>query len=408
MTQAELLSSGRLFYVDYRDQANQTLTPGRYAAASDAYFYIHPVSEDFLPLAIRPNNGSPLIYTPRDSCNDWTLAKMLFNQNDLWWAQWYHLMATHGLIDLVYEAAVRTMSPDHPVFGLMTRLAYETFAFRISAITNLINPGGPVDDVFAWDGSLAGVYTTDLYFTSGGHWKSNYLPTNFRDRGLINSTFGPPLKSIPFYSDASKIHTSIQTFITTFIISYYPTPSTLLADHELQNFVLEATPAKIIDFEESPLTSSSTLIDILTHFAYLVSVLHGVLNGNNPVHSTATLPMHPAAFYAPLPQEKGLEDIMPFMPNVTQSITQILLLGAFNRPFFAGGNKTLSQMFNEPGMLGRMNDETREANGLFRDEMKVFSQDVRSRGFDEDGLCQGMPFVWDVLDPEVTPFYLTV
>lgn len=409
MTLAALHSTGRLFYVDYRDQARQTLSPGRYAAACDAYFFIHPHSDKFLPLAIRPNNGSPLVYTPEDSVNDWTLAKLFFNQNDLWWAQWYHLVATHGTIDLIYEAAVRTLSTHHPVFGLLTRLAYQTFAFRISAITNLINPGGPVDAVFAWDGSLAGDYTTYLYKNqSAGSWRSNYFSTHLSDRGLINSIFGPRLSHFPFYEDAGTIHNSISTFMTRFVSSYYRSDHHLAADQEMQNFILEAIPANISDFPSAPLDSRAELVDLLTHFAYLVSVLHGVLNGNNPCRSTATLPWHPAAFYAPLPQQKGVQDLMPFMPNVTQSVTQILLLGAFNRPFFAGGNRTLSRMFDEPQMLGRMNDETRSANWEFMSEMEAFSQEVRARRFDDQGLSQGMPFVWTVLDPLVASFYLTV
>jgi arachidonate 15-lipoxygenase (second type)/8-lipoxygenase (S-type) len=80
-----LQAAGRLFYVNYSSQASIPISAGKFAAASEAYFYIDPKSGDYLPLAIKPNAGSDLIYSPLDEPNDWLLAKMMFNQNDLWY-----------------------------------------------------------------------------------------------------------------------------------------------------------------------------------------------------------------------------------------------------------------------------------------------------------------------------------
>ncbi|KAJ7578576.1 lipoxygenase [Mycena floridula] len=328
MTQTALQATGRLFYVDYRSLADQPLVEGRYAAACDAYFFIHPISGDFLPLAIRPNNGSPLVYTPLDGAEDWQLAKLLFNQNDVWWGQWYHLVATHEVIDLVYEAA-------WPIKHLLS---------ESSPSPRLVNVGGAVDALFSWGGSTAASFSDSLYYGGAGKWQSNYLARHVGGRGLVNSKFGPPLKSFPFYSDASVITDAIRAFMTTFVNSYYTSPATLSEDQELQNFIAEAIPAQIFDFPTS-LTKTSDLVDILTHFAYLVSVLHGVMNTNEIGRASMALPFHPVGLYAPLPQVKGVTDLMPFMPNLTQSIGQIVLTGTFGRPFFVGGNRTLSEMF---------------------------------------------------------------
>lgn len=89
LTHAQLLSQGRLFYMDHRNLGNIPLINGRYAAASEAYFYIHPKTGDFMPLAIKLNRGSNLIYTPADTTNDWTFAKMAFNMNDLWFREYF-------------------------------------------------------------------------------------------------------------------------------------------------------------------------------------------------------------------------------------------------------------------------------------------------------------------------------
>ena len=121
-TLKRLQTSGRLFVVDHSDQKDLAKTEGKYGPACQAYFYIHPKSGDFLPLAIKPNNeGSSLIYTPKDTPTDWLFAKMMFNLNDIWQAQWYHFGATHVVADIVYEAAVRTLSNDHPVYALLKR-----------------------------------------------------------------------------------------------------------------------------------------------------------------------------------------------------------------------------------------------------------------------------------------------
>lgn len=119
-TLQNLFQSGRLFYADYRDQKNLPTTT-RYGAACDAYFFIDPSSGDFLPLAIRTNVGSNLIYTPQDSKNDWLLAKIMLNVNDFWFAQWCHLAQTHEVVQIAYMAAIRTLSEDHPVLALLNR-----------------------------------------------------------------------------------------------------------------------------------------------------------------------------------------------------------------------------------------------------------------------------------------------
>lgn len=122
-TLERLHEKGFLFYADHRAQANLPRT-ARYAAACDAYFYIDPISGDFLPLAIRPNAGSDLIYTPLDEVNDWLLAKIMFNINDFWYTDWYHFAGTHEVVEIVYEAAIRTLSDDHPILAILNRSKY--------------------------------------------------------------------------------------------------------------------------------------------------------------------------------------------------------------------------------------------------------------------------------------------
>ncbi len=264
MTVQQLFQTGRLFYADYRDQKNLAPTE-RYAAACDAFFYISPSSGDFLPLAIRTNVGSNLIYTPKDVPADWLLAKIMYNVNDFWFAQWNHLASTHEVVQIAYLAAIRALSDEHPVLALLNRIMYEVYAIQPLAETLLFLPGAAVDQVFAYTGTSAQEYTTDRYKNGGsGRFQANYFLTDLQSRGLIQSAFGPGLKHFPFYEDASIIYNKIHIFMASFVYSYYSTDSDVTADNEIQAWVRESQgPAEVIDFPS--IKSRSGLVNALTH-----------------------------------------------------------------------------------------------------------------------------------------------
>lgn len=117
----QLHATGRLFFADHSYQAKYALQSGRFAAACSAYFYIHPKSGDFLPLAIKTNVGNDLIYTPLDTKDDWLLAKMMFNNNDYFFGQIFHLLNSHAVAEIVYLSALRTLSTRHPVRAFLDR-----------------------------------------------------------------------------------------------------------------------------------------------------------------------------------------------------------------------------------------------------------------------------------------------
>lgn len=120
----KLHAAGRLFVVDHSYQTKYPLENARFAAACTAFFYIHPVTQEFLPLAIKTNVGSDLIYTPLDEDKDWLLAKLLFNSNDFFFAQLFHLAATHDVSEIVHEAALRTLSAKHPIRAYLDHGAF--------------------------------------------------------------------------------------------------------------------------------------------------------------------------------------------------------------------------------------------------------------------------------------------
>ncbi|KAM7202640.1 Lipoxygenase [Naviculisporaceae sp. PSN 640] len=401
-----LFHEGRLFYADYRDQGKLSRISGRYSAACDAYFYIHPQSGDFLPLAIRTNVGANLIYTPLDSPGDWLLAKIMYSVNDFWFAQWNHLAGTHEVVQIVWMAALRSLSHDHPVHAILDRLTLEVFSIQILAKVVLFLPFGAVDQIFPFSGRAAETYSNKQYKDGAGSFRSNYFLANLRKRGLIDSPLGPELKSFPFYEDAGAIHAAIKGFITSFVKSYYHSDADILDDEELQYWVEEATgPAKVLDFPDKIETVDS-LIGVLTQIAHLVSSAHHTVNTNELLRISSTLPFCPPALYKPLPVSKS-NDTNPvdYLPPLDKAFEQIVVGSLFARPHFKGTNKTIIHMF-DGDFLKRTNPATRQANSLFMAKMKGFSAKVQARKFDAEGLSQGMPFIWRALDPDVAPYYV--
>jgi hypothetical protein len=226
-------------------------------------------------------------------------------------------------------------------------------------------------------------------------------------RGLLEPSFGLPIKSFPLYDDANTIRNAILTFMTSFVNAYYTSDAVVAKDHEVLAWFAEANgAAMVIDFPT--VANKPTLIQVLTHFAFLTGVAHHILNTGDPVASLATLPFHPVALYSPIPTAKGVTNIVPFLPPAALAIGQVDLFAGFNRPMLAATNRTLAYAFSDPTLLSVLNTQVAAAASKFLAAMQSFSARVRARAFDMNGLSQGMPFVWKGLDPGTIPFYFAV
>ncbi|KAF4815990.1 Manganese lipoxygenase [Colletotrichum siamense] len=405
-----LFKSGSLFLADHSYQAEYTTQDGRYSAACQALFFLDQRSGQFLPLAIKTNVGSDLVYTPLDDPNDWLLAKIMYNVNDFFHGQIYHLANSHAVAEIVNLAAIRTLSSRHPVFGLLQRLMFQAYAIRATGEVALFNPGGLFDQSFAFSNVYARKFATDFYPTVAGPFQANYFEEDLRARGLLNASYGPELSDFPFHEDGQKISSAIRRFIGTFVDTIYESDKVLNEDSELQAWITEANgPAKVIDFPSAPLNTRKQLVEILTHMAWLTGVSHHVLNQGEPFTTSGVLPLHPASLYAPVPTAKGgNKDLLPWLPNEQKSVEQISLLARFNRPKIVENNETLLHMFNVETLLSGTGEAVKAANEQFMKAMGTISKEISTRKFDDQGLSQGMPFIWTGMDPGVIPFYLSV
>ncbi|TLD33398.1 hypothetical protein PspLS_01570 [Pyricularia sp. CBS 133598] len=407
-----LHAAGRLFVADHSYQRNYTRMPDRYSAACTALFYLDQRSNQFLPLAIKTNVGADLIYTPLDTeNNNWLLAKIMFNSNDLFHGQIFHIAYPHAVAEIVHLAALRTMSSRHPVLALMERFMYQAYAVRPIGARVLFNKGGLFEQNFVYPQEEVYKFVEDSYPTAG-RWRAGYLDTDVRARGLVDADDGPELPHFPFYEDGSRLVRVIRTFVHSFVDATYQQSDEVVAnDPELQAWVTEANgPAGVKDFEPGPLDTRERLVDVLTHMAWLTGCAHHVLNQGEPVTASGVLPMHPAALYAPVPTSKTdtTGDLMGYLPNANKSVDHVTLLARFNRPDVVANNQTLRYVFAAPDLLQGNGEAYKRANQKFVKSMGRISDEVKARKFDAKGLSQGMPFIWQALDPGAIPFYLSV
>lgn len=286
---------------------------------------------------------------------------------------------------------------------------YQAFAIRPVGSQVLFSPGGYFDQGSAVDHNAVLSFVGQFYPSLAGRFQQNYFNTSLKTRGLVDSPDGPALKHFPFAEDAGPIVNSIRKFVTTYVNSYYTNLTLLTGDQEVQAWINEAnTAAQVLDFPSAPLHNTSTLIDILTQVAYLTGVNHHVLNSNAPSELSGTLPFHPSAFYQPIPTAKGVKNLVSFLPNLNQSMNQVTLTLRFNRPTLPQEHGVLVDMFSASSFLAGQPQGVQKAKDVFRVEMEILGAKVESKGFNEKGLSQGMPFVWKVLDPRRIPFFLCV
>ena len=286
---------------------------------------------------------------------------------------------------------------------------YQAYAIRPIGAQILFNPGGLFDQNFALDNVAVEQFVADFYPTEAGPVQANYFNTNLANRGLIDCDYGPQLAHFPWAEDAEAIVNALREFTTSFVNYYYYNEILVSQDQELQAWASEATcAAEVIDFPASPIVSRETIIDLLTHLAYLTGVNHHTLNSGSLAANSGVLPFHPAALYAPVPDAKGVESVIPYLPNTNASVNQAALFAGFVRPRLFGSDGDLESIFERSGFLAGASRKIILAAAQLQSRLRAISDDIQTRSFDSEGLAQGMPFIWQNLDPGKVPFFLAI
>ncbi|KAF1969683.1 Lipoxygenase [Bimuria novae-zelandiae CBS 107.79] len=338
----------------------------------------------------------------------------MFNVADQFHLQIYHLTATHNVGEALHEAAMRTLSDKHPIMAVLDRLNYQAYSARPVGEALCFDPMGHWDENFHISQIGCRNFVTKNWKTYGA-FEPNYLQADFQARGLVDASGKYPFKVFPFWDDASEILRIQRAFFTSFVDAYYARDKQVADDHEVAAWFKEVRrgPTGLIPVQSFPTKASKKiLVDVLTHNAWL-QVAHHSLNAGDPVRSSLTLPFHPGGLYKPLPKAKGIESVVPFLPNATASVTYIGFLASFNRPRYRTMDppRTLAHAYSGPDFLARFGEQkVHEAADAYYNAMSELGAKNDARKIEADGMCTGqnIPFCWTTLNLSYIPWFFSV
>ncbi|TMW67326.1 hypothetical protein Poli38472_012442 [Pythium oligandrum] len=301
VTPKTLVASNRLFVDDFSDAAqwNDPARPEKYAPNVVGFFCFNKDSQKLLPIEIRYPD-TKLAYTPYDTADEWTLAKMGLEAASVQYHQMAHMGETHTLTIPMRVEMLRNMAEQHPVRALLMHHVYADFALEMQVAVILLNTTTMLDQTFAW-GASGSTRFLGNHINTKVSFKNDFV-SDYTKRGLQHI---PTHKYVQY---GKLYQETIHEFVASFLNVYYATDAAVVADKELQNWA-KATVANVAQLKDFPSSfpTKAALADTLTHVIFLCTVRHHGMNGMATWHSM-TVPYSPAALWKPLPTAKLQKD----------------------------------------------------------------------------------------------------
>ena len=279
---------------------------------------------EMVPIAIQldPKPGSH-IYTPSDPPLNWLFAKLCVQTADANHHEMSsHLGRTHLVMEPIAIVTARQLAENHP----LSLLLKPHFRFMLTnnnlARTQLIAPGGPVDELLA--GTLP--ETIEIGREACTNWSLDQFafPTELKNRGMDNAT---QLPHYPYRDDGLLLWNAIKTFVSGYLKFFYPTKQKITDDSELQRWAKELSsetggkvkgmPPRIDDVQQ--------LIDIATTVIFTCGPQHSAVNYTQHQYMSFAANM-PLAAYRDIPAitKSGV-------PEVITEINILQLLPPFKK-----------------------------------------------------------------------------
>lgn len=239
---AAALAEGRVFVCDYAMLAGVPAgtTWGRSKSLPAPYGVFVAKNGALVPMAIQLGQTRDSgVYTPADG-GAWRIAKLALQVADANHHETSsHLGRTHLIMEAVTLAMHRQLAEHHPLYLLLSAHVEFTLPINQSAATNLIAPGGAVDQVFGAtiEGSAALVQRAVSTFDLSGAAPATELAA----RGLMDRDI---IAQHPYRDDALEVYAVIARFVDAYIAVYYTSDEDVRADAELAAFVTELGSAQ--------------------------------------------------------------------------------------------------------------------------------------------------------------------
>ncbi|XP_076894350.1 lipoxygenase 2, chloroplastic-like [Bidens hawaiensis] len=300
MTLEEALKKKKLFLLDYHDlllpHVNQVSDiQGTTLYGSRTLMFLTS-NGTLRPLAIEltrpPNNGKPQwrhVYTPSREATGawlWKLAKAHVLAHDSGYHQLVsHFLRTHAVAEPYVIATNRHLSKMHPIQSLLCPHLRYTMQINALARLALINAGGTIETSFS-----PRKYSMQLSSDAYKLWRFDHeaLPADLINRGMAVEDESAPhglkltIEDYPFANDGLLLWDAINQWATTYINHYYPQPSLIASDTELQAWWTEIRTVGHGDKKDEPwwpqLKTQKDLIKIVTTIMWVASGHHSAVN----------------------------------------------------------------------------------------------------------------------------------
>ncbi|KAH6767720.1 lipoxygenase 2 [Perilla frutescens var. hirtella] len=301
MTVEEAVKQKKLFILDYHDLLLPLVEKVRKLKGTTLYgsrtlFFLMPTGT-LRPLAIEltrpPIDGKPQWKQVFDPCWDptgiwlWRLAKSHVLAHDSGYHQLVtHWLRTHCCTEPYIIATNRQLSAMHPIYRLLHPHLRYTMEINALAREALINADGIIETSFSprkYSIELSSVAYDQLW-----QFDLQALPADLINRGMAVEDPTAPhglkltIKDYPYANDGLLIWDAIKQWVSDYVPHYYPKPSLVQSDTELQAWWTEIRTVGHADKKDEPwwpeLKTPDDLIGILTTIIWIASGHHSAVN----------------------------------------------------------------------------------------------------------------------------------
>ncbi|KAL8122093.1 hypothetical protein AgCh_018725 [Apium graveolens] len=325
MTVDEAIKQKKLFMIDYHDLLLPYVNKvrkikGTTLYGSRALFFLTPIGT-LKPVAIElvrpPSDETPQwkeAYAPGIDATSgwlWKLAKAHFLAHDSGFHQLIsHWLRTHCATEPYIIATNRQLSEVHPIYRLLH--PYFRYTMEINALARqaLINADGIIESSFA-------PRKYSIEFSSVAYdklWRFDHqaLPADLISRGMAEEDPKAPhglkltIEDYPYANDGLILWDCIKEWVSDYVNHYYPEPSLVETDEELQAWWEEIRTVGHGDKKDEPwwpnLKTPEDLVGIITTITWVTSGHHAAVNFGQ-YDFAAYMPNRPTIARVKMPSE---------------------------------------------------------------------------------------------------------
>ncbi|KAJ7980723.1 Lipoxygenase [Quillaja saponaria] len=297
----EAIKQKKLFILDYHDILLPFVSKVRKMKGTTLYgsrtLFFLTSNGTLRPLAIEltrpPMDGKDQwkqVFTPcwHSTCVWlWRIAKAHVLAHDSGYHQLVsHWLRTHAATEPYVIATNRQLSAMHPIYKLLHPHFRYTLEINALAREALINAGGTIETSFS-----PGIYSMELCSVAYDvEWRFDMqgLPADLINRGMaVKDPFAPhgvklTIEDYPYANDGLLLWDTIKQWVTDYVNHYYPEPTLVESDEELQAWWTEIRTVGHADKKDElwwpVLKTSKDLIEIITTIVWITSGHHASVN----------------------------------------------------------------------------------------------------------------------------------